>query len=156
MAEEHGALLLALEHRFYGDSINPDGLKTENLADLSSQQALVLALYQCVCVCFWVYMYGCKCVCFTRIPHFLSLIAYVCAYVCQLYVHVFPFLLSLYLCVYVSKRVSVFVFKYLGFTHLTSCDWSLLFKTMIKHLYQRFPNILYITDNPQPIRFKYT
>ncbi|CAK6974988.1 LOW QUALITY PROTEIN: thymus-specific serine protease [Scomber scombrus] len=40
MAEEHGALLLALEHRFYGDSINPDGLKTENLADLSSQQAL--------------------------------------------------------------------------------------------------------------------
>ncbi|XP_034557452.1 thymus-specific serine protease-like [Notolabrus celidotus] len=41
MAEEHGALLLALEHRFYGDSINPDGLKTENLAHLSSQQALV-------------------------------------------------------------------------------------------------------------------
>uniref|UniRef100_A0A3Q4AUG2 Serine protease 16 n=1 Tax=Mola mola TaxID=94237 RepID=A0A3Q4AUG2_MOLML len=40
MAEEHGALLLALEHRFYGDSINPDGLKAENLADLSSQQAL--------------------------------------------------------------------------------------------------------------------
>lgn len=40
MAEEHGALLLAVEHRFYGDSINPDGLKTENLADLSSQQAL--------------------------------------------------------------------------------------------------------------------
>ncbi|CAI5694520.1 thymus-specific serine protease [Oreochromis niloticus] len=40
MAEEHGALLLALEHRFYGDSINPDGLKTENLAGLSSQQAL--------------------------------------------------------------------------------------------------------------------
>uniref|UniRef100_A0A4W6FHF7 Serine protease 16 n=1 Tax=Lates calcarifer TaxID=8187 RepID=A0A4W6FHF7_LATCA len=40
MAEEHGALLLALEHRFYGDSINPDGLETENLADLSSQQAL--------------------------------------------------------------------------------------------------------------------
>ncbi|XP_070826760.1 thymus-specific serine protease [Chaetodon trifascialis] len=40
MAEEHGALLLALEHRFYGDSINPNGLKTESLADLSSQQAL--------------------------------------------------------------------------------------------------------------------
>ncbi|KAF7651067.1 hypothetical protein LDENG_00116510 [Lucifuga dentata] len=40
MAEEHGALLLALEHRFYGDSINPDSLETDNLADLSSQQAL--------------------------------------------------------------------------------------------------------------------
>ncbi|XP_036932963.1 thymus-specific serine protease [Acanthopagrus latus] len=40
MAEQHGALLLVLEHRFYGDSINPDGLKTENLEDLSSQQAL--------------------------------------------------------------------------------------------------------------------
>uniref|UniRef100_A0A8D0A934 Thymus-specific serine protease n=1 Tax=Sander lucioperca TaxID=283035 RepID=A0A8D0A934_SANLU len=26
MAEENGALLLALEHRFYGDSINPDEL----------------------------------------------------------------------------------------------------------------------------------
>ncbi|XP_023280806.1 thymus-specific serine protease-like, partial [Seriola lalandi dorsalis] len=39
MAEEHRALLLAVEHRFYGDSINPDSLKTENLADLSSQQA---------------------------------------------------------------------------------------------------------------------
>ncbi|XP_041662374.1 thymus-specific serine protease [Cheilinus undulatus] len=41
MAEEHGALILTLEHRFYGDSINPDGLKTENLVCLSSQQALV-------------------------------------------------------------------------------------------------------------------
>ncbi|XP_040902925.1 thymus-specific serine protease [Toxotes jaculatrix] len=40
MADKHRALLLAVEHRFYGDSINPDGLKTENLADLSSQQAL--------------------------------------------------------------------------------------------------------------------
>ncbi|XP_029026804.1 thymus-specific serine protease isoform X2 [Betta splendens] len=40
MAEEHRALLVALEHRYYGDSINPDGLKTENLAGLSSQQAL--------------------------------------------------------------------------------------------------------------------
>ncbi|XP_033486617.2 thymus-specific serine protease isoform X1 [Epinephelus lanceolatus] len=46
MAEKNGALLLALEHRFYGDSINPDGLKTENLADLSSQQALAdLAIF---------------------------------------------------------------------------------------------------------------
>ncbi|KAJ8414530.1 hypothetical protein AAFF_G00037320 [Aldrovandia affinis] len=40
MAEEHGALLLALEHRFYGESINPDGLDTEQLSYLSSQQAL--------------------------------------------------------------------------------------------------------------------
>ncbi|KAM6933246.1 thymus-specific serine protease [Xenentodon cancila] len=40
MAKQHGALLFAVEHRFYGNSINPDGLKTENLADLSSQQAL--------------------------------------------------------------------------------------------------------------------
>lgn len=39
MAEEHSALLVALEHRFYGDSINPEGLETENLSDLSSQQA---------------------------------------------------------------------------------------------------------------------
>ncbi|XP_041851216.1 thymus-specific serine protease isoform X2 [Melanotaenia boesemani] len=40
MAKKHGALLLAVEHRFYGDSINPDGLKLDNLAALSSQQAL--------------------------------------------------------------------------------------------------------------------
>lgn len=39
MAKEHSALLLALEHRFYGDSVNPDGLKTENLANLSSKEA---------------------------------------------------------------------------------------------------------------------
>ncbi|XP_076137972.1 thymus-specific serine protease [Alosa pseudoharengus] len=40
MAEEHGALIVALEHRFYGESMNPGGLDTEDLADLSSQQAL--------------------------------------------------------------------------------------------------------------------
>ncbi|KAI7800555.1 thymus-specific serine protease [Triplophysa rosa] len=40
MAERQGALLVALEHRFYGESINPDGLETEQLKDLSSQQAL--------------------------------------------------------------------------------------------------------------------
>lgn len=43
MAKEHDALLVALEHRFYGDSINADGLKKENLASLSSKQASVLA-----------------------------------------------------------------------------------------------------------------
>uniref|UniRef100_A0A8C6M818 Protease, serine, 16 (Thymus) n=1 Tax=Nothobranchius furzeri TaxID=105023 RepID=A0A8C6M818_NOTFU len=31
MAKEHRALLLAVEHRFYGNSINQDGLKAENL-----------------------------------------------------------------------------------------------------------------------------
>ncbi|XP_028856442.1 thymus-specific serine protease isoform X2 [Denticeps clupeoides] len=40
MAVMHGALLVALEHRFYGSSIKPKGLETENLSDLSSQQAL--------------------------------------------------------------------------------------------------------------------
>uniref|UniRef100_A0A8C2XDM9 Thymus-specific serine protease n=1 Tax=Cyclopterus lumpus TaxID=8103 RepID=A0A8C2XDM9_CYCLU len=59
MAEEHGALLLALEHRFYGDSINPDGLETENLSHLSSQQALVSTPHQPVCVRVCV----CVCVC---------------------------------------------------------------------------------------------
>lgn len=39
MAKQHGALLVALEHRFYGYSVNPDGLELENLASLSSQQA---------------------------------------------------------------------------------------------------------------------
>lgn len=39
MAKQHGALLVALEHRFYGYSVNPDGLELENLASLTSQQA---------------------------------------------------------------------------------------------------------------------
>ncbi|XP_015277190.1 PREDICTED: thymus-specific serine protease, partial [Gekko japonicus] len=38
--EKYGALVLALEHRFYGASINPDGLQDQNLLFLSSQQAL--------------------------------------------------------------------------------------------------------------------
>ncbi|XP_060113528.1 thymus-specific serine protease [Heteronotia binoei] len=40
LARKLGALLLALEHRFYGASINPDGLQGQNLMFLSSQQAL--------------------------------------------------------------------------------------------------------------------
>ncbi|XP_017351738.1 thymus-specific serine protease [Ictalurus punctatus] len=40
MAEKHGALVVALEHRFYGSSINPGGLELLNLQHLSSQQAL--------------------------------------------------------------------------------------------------------------------
>jgi serine protease 16 len=39
-AQTYGALIFAVEHRFYGQSINDDGLKTENLKYLSSQQAL--------------------------------------------------------------------------------------------------------------------
>lgn len=41
-ARTHGALLLAVEHRFYGESLNPDGLELVNLKYLSSQQALVV------------------------------------------------------------------------------------------------------------------
>ncbi|KAM9439610.1 thymus-specific serine protease [Clarias gariepinus] len=40
IAKKHGALLVALEHRFYGSSINPGGLELLNLQHLSSQQAL--------------------------------------------------------------------------------------------------------------------
>ncbi|XP_076837462.1 thymus-specific serine protease [Brachyhypopomus gauderio] len=40
MAEAHGALLVALEHRFYGSSIHPGGTETQNLQHLSSVQAL--------------------------------------------------------------------------------------------------------------------
>ncbi|XP_047662003.1 thymus-specific serine protease [Tachysurus fulvidraco] len=40
MAEKHGALLVALEHRFYGSSVNADGLELLSLQHLSSQQAL--------------------------------------------------------------------------------------------------------------------
>ncbi|KAI5626362.1 thymus-specific serine protease, partial [Silurus asotus] len=40
MAEKYGALVVALEHRFYGTSINPGGLELLHLQHLSSQQAL--------------------------------------------------------------------------------------------------------------------
>ncbi|XP_053123064.1 thymus-specific serine protease [Hemicordylus capensis] len=40
MARKYGALVVALEHRFYGASLNPDGLEDHNLQFLSSQQAL--------------------------------------------------------------------------------------------------------------------
>lgn len=39
-AQQYGALIFAVEHRFYGQSMNEDGLKLENLKFLSSQQAL--------------------------------------------------------------------------------------------------------------------
>ncbi|XP_060639774.2 thymus-specific serine protease-like [Anolis sagrei] len=40
LAEKYGALLLALEHRFYGGSLKPEMLEDRNLQYLSSQQAL--------------------------------------------------------------------------------------------------------------------
>ncbi|KAM4640595.1 thymus-specific serine protease [Discoglossus pictus] len=40
LAQTHKALLVSLEHRFYGTSINPDGMTLEGLRFLSSQQAL--------------------------------------------------------------------------------------------------------------------
>ncbi|XP_002738015.1 thymus-specific serine protease-like [Saccoglossus kowalevskii] len=40
LAKKYGALIFAVEHRFYGASINKDGLKLEYLQYLSSQQAL--------------------------------------------------------------------------------------------------------------------
>lgn len=39
MAKQQGALVVALEHRFYGYSANGDSLELENLPGLSSQQA---------------------------------------------------------------------------------------------------------------------
>ncbi|KAJ1484340.1 serine carboxypeptidase S28-domain-containing protein [Baffinella frigidus] len=46
LAKKHGALILALEHRFYGFSHPTPDLSTENLRFLSSQQALAdLALF---------------------------------------------------------------------------------------------------------------
>jgi pimeloyl-ACP methyl ester carboxylesterase len=40
LAQEHGALLLALEHRFYGQSIPNDSSETSNLKLLTVEQAL--------------------------------------------------------------------------------------------------------------------
>ncbi|KAH0631521.1 hypothetical protein JD844_005874, partial [Phrynosoma platyrhinos] len=40
LAYQYGALLVALEHRFYGFSLNPDMLEDRNLPYLNSQQAL--------------------------------------------------------------------------------------------------------------------
>eukprot|EP00605_Chrysophyceae_sp_TOSAG23-4_P001196 GSChrysophyteH1.ASY1.ANO1.1305.1 assembled CDS len=40
LAKEHGALLVALEHRFYGESIPNDSSATENLKYLTVEQAL--------------------------------------------------------------------------------------------------------------------
>ncbi|XP_039225125.1 thymus-specific serine protease [Crotalus tigris] len=40
LAEKYKAMVVSLEHRFYGTSLNPDSLQDENLQFLSSQQAL--------------------------------------------------------------------------------------------------------------------
>jgi serine protease 16 len=40
LAKKYGALLFGVEHRFYGESINDDGLQLDSLQYLSSQQAL--------------------------------------------------------------------------------------------------------------------
>ncbi|XP_064612363.1 thymus-specific serine protease-like [Liolophura sinensis] len=40
LARKYGALLFAVEHRYYGASINDDGLRLRNMKFLSSQQAL--------------------------------------------------------------------------------------------------------------------
>jgi hypothetical protein len=44
-AQQHGALQIALEHRFYGESIPLPSISTENLAYLSAEQGLADAAY---------------------------------------------------------------------------------------------------------------
>ena len=39
MAKQFGALLFGVEHRFYGKSVNEDGLELDQLQYLNSQQA---------------------------------------------------------------------------------------------------------------------
>ena len=39
LAKQYGAMVVSAEHRFYGLSINEDGLELEQLQYLSSQQA---------------------------------------------------------------------------------------------------------------------
>ena len=39
LAKKHNALVVGAEHRFYGASINDDGLQLEEFQYLSSQQA---------------------------------------------------------------------------------------------------------------------
>lgn len=43
MAKRYGAMVVAAEHRFYGSSINDNGLQLDQLEHLSSQQGLVLS-----------------------------------------------------------------------------------------------------------------
>uniref|UniRef100_A0A3B4H5V4 Peptidase S9 prolyl oligopeptidase catalytic domain-containing protein n=1 Tax=Pundamilia nyererei TaxID=303518 RepID=A0A3B4H5V4_9CICH len=52
MAEEHGALLLALEHRFYGDSINPDGQLSGILLHFIAKFNLMVKCQSCSCETF--------------------------------------------------------------------------------------------------------
>lgn len=139
MAEEHGALLLAVEHRFYGDSINPDGLKTENLADLSSQQALVLAPYHFICVCVLIWVF-CPVFLLARSP---SLHMYVHMSLFRSFMFVLFSLssLSIYVCVCVWGECVFYVW----FTSTSPPDVigrNDKMGTTIKHLHQAFPNIL--------------
>ncbi len=39
LAQTFGALLFGVEHRFYGESMNKDGLKLNQMQYLNSQQA---------------------------------------------------------------------------------------------------------------------